>query len=533
MNNEFKKIKQQNNITRYVLETATAGAISAAMVPTMDRSVGEVQARVPQKPRQGPLKPQTGGGAHRDKKKEQKSGQEKHRKPFAEHGVAESDVGSQIKGALAGFGAGVKDASLEKAIVYFLQGRHQEGQQFLSGALRGVSAEVTKKIIDQLQKLPKSKVDPNTDTNAQKYIKDTVMPWIKQQLSASSQPSNQNQSSPQNTGYKTGLSDDNAAKQIAQKIQGMPVTQQNVQQYVKKYLDMVGRTEKDLPQLSALVLDLLQDKELAEGFEEPDHEISMASNELKSIINDAKKLLMIVQRISEMEGLEAWQQSKITKATDYISSVLRTLQGENSVVEANNNLEWKKYDHESEFIKQLPREYQDPIDSADGTKAEFYDNNDQQIGIFVRADFRDYDGPGTGAYWGPKANMAEGFADIAADSFEIGEKVEYDRSIWTIIDKDPVEDTLTIARDIETVDALKVGKVRKDLEEKMQGTNEGEKKGLYYYVNKRKKAGTSRPKGHPKAPSEQDWENAAKTAKKESKEVYLDTLFEKLQNKLK
>lgn len=48
---------------------------------------------------------------------------------------------------------------------------------------------------------------------------------------------------------------------------------------------------------------------------------------------------------------------------------------------------------------------------------------------------------------------------------------------------------------------------------KEQSVNE-EKKGLYYYVNKRKKAGTSRPKSHPKAPSEQDWKNAAKTAKK-------------------
>lgn len=45
---------------------------------------------------------------------------------------------------------------------------------------------------------------------------------------------------------------------------------------------------------------------------------------------------------------------------------------------------------------------------------------------------------------------------------------------------------------------------------------ESEKKGLYYYVNKRKKAGTSRPKNHPDAPSAQDWKNAAKTAKKES-----------------
>lgn len=45
---------------------------------------------------------------------------------------------------------------------------------------------------------------------------------------------------------------------------------------------------------------------------------------------------------------------------------------------------------------------------------------------------------------------------------------------------------------------------------------EAAKKGLYYYVNKRKKAGTSRDKDDPKAPSPQDWKNAAKTAKKES-----------------
>ena len=33
---------------------------------------------------------------------------------------------------------------------------------------------------------------------------------------------------------------------------------------------------------------------------------------------------------------------------------------------------------------------------------------------------------------------------------------------------------------------------------------ESAKKGLYYYVNKRKKAGTSRSKNNPKAPSEQE-----------------------------
>jgi hypothetical protein len=43
---------------------------------------------------------------------------------------------------------------------------------------------------------------------------------------------------------------------------------------------------------------------------------------------------------------------------------------------------------------------------------------------------------------------------------------------------------------------------------------EEENKGLYYNVNKRKKAGISRDKNHPKAPTAQAWKDAAKTAKK-------------------
>ena len=50
------------------------------------------------------------------------------------------------------------------------------------------------------------------------------------------------------------------------------------------------------------------------------------------------------------------------------------------------------------------------------------------------------------------------------------------------------------------------------------------KKGLYYYVNKRKKAGTSRSKNNPKAPSAQDWKDAAKTAKNESVESVTEDL---------
>lgn len=60
---------------------------------------------------------------------------------------------------------------------------------------------------------------------------------------------------------------------------------------------------------------------------------------------------------------------------------------------------------------------------------------------------------------------------------------------------------------------------------------EEENKGLYHNVNKRKKAGTSRKQGHPKAPTAQAWKDAAKTAKKESVESIKEMLYRKLNDK--
>lgn len=59
-----------------------------------------------------------------------------------------------------------------------------------------------------------------------------------------------------------------------------------------------------------------------------DHEIQMASSELQSIAKNAEALLHMVQKYSEQEGLEAWQQSKITKAADYLNAVLQSISGE-------------------------------------------------------------------------------------------------------------------------------------------------------------------------------------------------------------
>jgi len=55
-------------------------------------------ARVPQKPRQGPLRPQTGAGKHRDKKKDQKQGKEKHKKPIYEQDYTPDEIVDILSG---------------------------------------------------------------------------------------------------------------------------------------------------------------------------------------------------------------------------------------------------------------------------------------------------------------------------------------------------------------------------------------------------------------------------------------------------
>lgn len=96
MNNEFKKIKN-NSETRYVLETATGGSSSAGVIATAPKRTGKVQARgsilAQESDKKKESKPRNfvaknakmgGAGAHKDKKKEQKQGTAKHKKPYAE-----------------------------------------------------------------------------------------------------------------------------------------------------------------------------------------------------------------------------------------------------------------------------------------------------------------------------------------------------------------------------------------------------------------------------------------------------------------
>ena len=58
---------------------------------------------------------------------------------------------------------------------------------------------------------------------------------------------------------------------------------------------------------------------------ERDHEVQMARSELYKLAKYSIKLHEMLKGISEAEGIEGWQQAKITKAADYISSVYHAL----------------------------------------------------------------------------------------------------------------------------------------------------------------------------------------------------------------
>jgi hypothetical protein len=82
------------------------------------------------------------------------------------------------------------------------------------------------------------------------------------------------------------------------------------------------------------------------GVAEKDHEVQMARADLYKIAKYAIKLHDMLKSVSETEGLEGWQQAKITKAADYISSVYHNLDysmkfGEQQVAEGDLN---KTYD---------------------------------------------------------------------------------------------------------------------------------------------------------------------------------------------
>ena len=70
---------------------------------------------------------------------------------------------------------------------------------------------------------------------------------------------------------------------------------------------------------------------------EKDHEVQMARADLYKLAKYAIKLHDMLKNVSEADGLEGWVQSKITKSSDYISSVYHHLDYDQATGEINDD----------------------------------------------------------------------------------------------------------------------------------------------------------------------------------------------------
>ena len=89
---------------------------------------------------------------------------------------------------------------------------------------------------------------------------------------------------------------------------------------------------------------------------ERDHEVQMARADLYKIAKYAIKLHDMLKTVSEAEGIEGWQQSKITKAADYIGSVYHAMDYDMKFAEskqAKNVLKRSKTMTEESYLEMI------------------------------------------------------------------------------------------------------------------------------------------------------------------------------------
>ena len=244
MNSEFKKLNSEKE-TRYVLEdgaTVTTGAIA-----TVEKPLGELQRRAePPKPRNFVAKnaKMGGAGAHKDKKKAEKQGDVKHKKPFAES-LDPLKRTQLIRFLAKEMGWGISDLELAK---------------------------------------------------------DSELIYMYKKVKAGEHPVDEG-----------GHPDEKEDKAL-------------IRQMVKR--DALKKEGYGMNGYATAMGSHIQPgngPDVSEDADDVGQELGMAGSELYGIAKHAKELLALIHQQGQEQGLEAWQQSKITKAADYLTAVLQSM----------------------------------------------------------------------------------------------------------------------------------------------------------------------------------------------------------------
>lgn len=524
------KIITTPTTTRYVLESATAGATSAGSFASSEHSVGSIITRegdknkkVPQKPRQGPLRPQTGGGKHKDKKRAEKQGDVKHKKPFMEHHpdheveMAQADTYQLAKQAAA-LHKMLMHASEMQGIEGWQQAKITKAADYINAVYKNLAHDVA--MDGDIDESNLQELDKPSGTMFLKFMK-KQLPEKEMALYAFA-------------GFGNTPDDVRAANaKIKPFIVGdIDELEYNVNKIFRD-VDFVG-VEKMVvdfrnvpdgmkPDLRALV-DL--DDRLESYVDDNDDEEERGGKLQHYVIGpDGKKRKVPIPGKPSAQVAGSSHNTPVQPQT-YKYTLQRTelmpkLRDMGFKFQGNQIILSKQ--QRDQLVQKLGSQFQSIFSQSD----KFTETGNQRD---KRNPTRDH----LRRYPVPQDQMAR---PVKKDD---GRKQQFKGTGGlppTDDDGNPLEEKI---KGVDGKACWKgkryAGKVKKAdgtykdkcVEDALEEALAEVKKGLYYYVNKRKKAGTSRPASHPDAPSPQDWKNAAKTAKKE--DAYSESLWNQLSN---
>ena len=136
---------------------------------------------------------------------------------------------------------------------------------------------------------------------------------------------------------------------------------------IKPYISMSMGGQYNVLDKNSKVVFSTRDKKLAYDYfkknfdklkEDGDHEVSMAIGQLKTISQYAEKMQTILQSKGNDYDIEAWVQSKITSAEDYMNSVAHYMENDPSVNEEVNEVSDKL---KLAVLKKKIKQYKDKV----------------------------------------------------------------------------------------------------------------------------------------------------------------------------
>ena len=252
---------------------------------------------------------------------------------------------------------------------------------------------------------------------------------------------------------------------------------------------------------------------------EYDKEGEMAKGQLRTIIANAQRAH---DMLKDDTNMAEWVQSKITLASDYISTVADYIQselkeGKMSGLDIDMQT-MKDKDFETHYGKPK-REYKPKLKGNQGRldknnsghldKEDFRLLRQEEVKSMVEVHI---------ASPLSAANANAEYKRQPSNTLKVDVKhlggVSNHKAIKQHLISKGITAGIGSSDNYNTVHLSNISHSHGEIEKKL-GIKEEVKKGLYYYVNRRKKLGISRDKDHPKAPEPQDWKDAAKTAKEE------------------